>query len=68
MLNNENTDKNTLSFMSFPKVTPFDSGILRKTVKGCFYFIFFSPDERENPFLIKREASFIKKDWNDSWK
>jgi hypothetical protein len=33
-----------------------------------FNYKFPSPDGRENPFLIKREASFIKKDWNDSWK
>jgi|GEM_PF-1875108 hypothetical protein len=56
-------------FISFSKVTSFVLGILRETVKGCFFCnFFFSPDGRENPFLIKREASFIKKDWNDSWK
>jgi hypothetical protein len=37
-------------------------GFYGKPQNPAFYAIFFSPDGRENPFLIKREASFIKKD------
>ena len=37
--------------------------MLRKTVNGVILTQTPSPDGRENPLLIKREASFINKDY-----
>lgn len=68
ILNTENTDKNALSYFSFPKLTSFASAMLRKTVNAIILTQTPSRDGRENPLLIKREASFINKDWNDSRK
>ena len=60
ILNSENTYKKIINFKVFSE-SIFLAHSFTENRKTLFLAQCLSPDGRENPFLIKREASFIKK-------